>query len=113
MLQIYGISNCDTVKKARRWLDQHGLSFTFVDYRKDPLDKKIIKGWLEQVGSETLLNKKSRTWRELPDTDKDKLTDSKIVKLLLDHPTLIKRPVLIKGSNILVGFDAEAYKNLT
>ena len=113
MLSLYGISNCDTVKKARRWLDQHGLSFNFIDYRKTPLDKKIIQGWLEQVGSEVLLNKKSRTWRELPESDKDKLTDSKIVKLLLEHPTLIKRPVLIKGKKILVGFDEEAYKNLT
>ena len=113
MPSLYGISNCDTVKKARRWLDQHGLSFDFIDYRKTPLDKKIIQGWLDQVGRETLLNKKSRTWRELAENDKNKLTDSKIVKLLLEHPTLIKRPVLVKGKTVIIGFDEEAYKNLT
>jgi len=109
---LYGISNCDTVKKARRWLDSHGVAYTFVDYRATPLTRRKIADWVTQAGWEQLLNTRSRTWRELVDTDKQDIDSSKAIDLLCAHVTLIKRPVLESPRGLLIGFDTKAYADL-
>ena len=109
---IYGIANCDTVKKARRWLDDHLVKHQFHDFRRDGLTTKQLKDWLTEVKLDILLNKRSRTWRELDESDKSNLTQAKAMKLMLEQPSLIKRPVLIMGKRILVGFDAKQYESL-
>ena len=113
MYTLYGISNCDTVKKARRWLEAHHIEYTFRDMRKPPIESKEIKALLTLVDWQELLNKKSRTWRELPDSDKDNINKTSAIHLLQEQPTLIKRPVLVKGKTVLIGFDETAYKKLT
>ena len=112
MLTLYGIKNCDTVKKARRWLEDHGVEYQFHDFRQDGLDKSQLKGWVEQLGWEAVVNKRSTTWRNLSDKDKEIKTNSQAVKLLAANPTLIKRPVLEKNKNLLIGFKETEYKKI-
>jgi arsenate reductase (glutaredoxin) len=107
---IYGIKNCDTITKARKWLDGRGVAYAFHDYRVDGLDKTRLKDWVRAVGWEKLLNKSSATFRELPDADKQSLTEANAVALMLQNPTMIKRPVLEVGGELLVGFRPEAYE---
>ncbi|HEX7026724.1 MAG TPA: ArsC family reductase [Gammaproteobacteria bacterium] len=110
MLTLYGIKNCDTVKKARNWLEQNGVNYRFHDFRVDGIDEKQIRQWSKTVGWETLLNKRGTTFRQLPDSDKNGLTESKAVKLMAAHPTLIKRPVIEKAGIIkTVGFDQKQF----
>ena len=94
MLTLYGIKNCDTVKKARRWLDNQGVDYQFHDFRQDGLDKKLLDSWLKQLGWEAIVNKRSTTWRNLSDKEKDISSNAQAAKLLLANPTLIKRPVI-------------------
>ena len=111
MLTLYGISNCDTVKKASAWLERHGLEYQFIDFRKNPLKSGTLKQWSYTCGWETLINKRSRTWRELGDNDKTGLSEQKALKLLQSHPTLIKRPVLeIDSDTVLIGFSEKEYQ---
>ncbi len=112
MLTLYGIKNCDTVKKARRWLEDHGVEYQFHDFRQDGLDKAQLTGWLEQLGWEAILNKRSTTWRNLSDKDKAISTNQQAGKLLLANPTLIKRPVVEKNKTLLVGFKESEFKKL-
>jgi arsenate reductase len=108
---IYGISNCDTVKKARRWLDDHAIEYRFHDFRKDGLDKAQVEEWLASVGAEILINKRGTTFRQLSDSDKKRLEkDSAIV--LCEYPALIKRPVLTTGKQIQIGFSDAQYQTL-
>lgn len=107
---IYGIKNCDTMKKARAWLDGHSIAYTFHDYKTDGIDKKRLDGWTKQVGWEVLLNRAGTTFRKLADKDKDALTGAKAIALMLDQPSLIKRPVLELGAKIIVGFKPEIYQ---
>ena len=110
MLLLYGISNCDTVKKARAWLDQHGLDYAFIDIRKNPLQSGVLSQWGYTCGWDVLVNKRSRTWRELDEADKTNLSAQSAIKLLQTHPTLMKRPVLeINKNNVLVGFNEKDY----
>lgn len=101
---VFGIKNCDTVKKARRWLDDNDVDYQFHDFRQDGLDKPTVEGWLQMVDWETLLNKRGTTWRKLEDPRKDNLTQSAAVELMLENPTLIKRPVVETDSGCFVGF---------
>lgn len=112
MITLYGIKNCDTVKKARRWLEDNNIDYQFHDFRQDGLDKKQLSGWVEQLGWETVLNKRSTTWRNLSDKEKEIQTNAQAVKLLAANPTLIKRPVLEKNKTLLIGFKEAEYKNL-
>ena len=112
MLTLYGIKNCDTVKKARRWLEDHGVAYQFHDFRQDGLDKKQLSGWVEQLGWEAVVNKRSTTWRNLSDKDKEITTDAQAVKLLATNPTLIKRPILEKNKILLIGFKEADYKKI-
>ena len=107
---IYGIKTCDTVKKARTWLDGHGVAHRFVDYRAEGLDPKMLARWRDELGWGKLLNRASATFKELPDTDKAGLDAEKATALMLAHPTLIKRPVLDVDGRLLLGFKQELYE---
>jgi arsenate reductase len=106
---IYGIKNCDTMKKARAWLDGHGIAYDFHDYKTAGIDRTRLKGWAAKLGWETLLNRAGTTFRKLPDADKAGLTESKALTLMLDQPSMIKRPVLEAGGKLLVGFKPDVY----
>ncbi|WP_292066129.1 arsenate reductase [Brevundimonas sp. UBA7664] len=108
-LTLYGIPNCDTVKKARVWLDQHGVAFDFQDYKKAGIDRPRLEGWVAEHGWETVLNRAGTTFRALPDADKTGLDAGKAVALMLAQPSMIKRPVLDLGDRTLVGFKPERY----
>lgn len=101
---VYGIKSCDTMKKARAWLDGHGVAYEFHDYKAAGIDKAALSGWAKDVGWETLLNRAGTTFRKLPDSDKEGLTEAKAIKLMLDQPSMIKRPVVAHGGKLLVGF---------
>jgi arsenate reductase len=109
-ITIYGIKNCDTMKKARAWLDSHRVAYAFHDYKSAGIDKKRLEGWAKDVGWETLLNRAGTTFRKLPDNDKQGLTASKAIALMLEQPSMIKRPVLDLGGKLVVGFTPENYK---
>jgi len=106
---LYGIKNCDTVRKARRWCEANNVEFQFHDFRADGLDEETINGWLKYVSWEVLLNKRGTTWRKLEDPRKEQLDQSIAVELMLEHPTLIKRPVLSGSSGCKVGFKEADY----
>ena len=109
MITMYGIPNCDTVKKARVWLDQHGVAYAFHDYKKAGADRAKLEQWADEHGWETVLNRAGTTFRKLPDADKANLDRDKAVVLMLAQPSMIKRPVLDLGDRQLVGFKPEAY----
>ena len=109
-ITIYGIKNCDTMKKAWTWLDGHGQNYRFHDYRAEGLDEKTLRGWVKKLGWEKLLNKASKTFRELSDADKTDLDQARAVSLMLKHPTMIKRPVLDIDGRLTVGFKPEVYE---
>ena len=106
---LHGTSNCDTVKKARVWLDQHGVAFAFHDYKKAGIDRPRLEAWVAEHGWETVLNRAGTTFRALPDADKANLDAGKAVALMLAQPSMIKRPVLDLGDRTLVGFKPERY----
>ncbi len=112
MIKLYGIKNCDTIKKARCWLDDNKQKYQFHDFRVDGLDSSTLSSWLSKVDKMTLLNKRSTTWRQLSDTQKSDLSESNIKKLLLANVTLIKRPVLEMNKKIYVGFSEKIYQEL-
>jgi arsenate reductase (glutaredoxin) len=107
---IYGIKNCDTMKKARAWLDAHRIAYAFHDYKEAGIDAPRLTGWIAKTGWETLLNRGGTTFRKLPDEQKAGLTERKAVALMLAHPSLIKRPVLETGGRVLVGFKPDVYE---
>lgn len=109
MITMYGIPNCDTVKKARVWLDQHGVDYAFHDYKKAGADRAKLEQWVDEHGWETVLNRAGTTFKKLPDADKTDLDRDKAVALMLAQPSMIKRPVLDLGDRRLVGFKPEAY----
>jgi len=107
---IYGIRNCDTMKKARAWLDKAGQAYAFHDYKVAGIDRARLEGWVGKVGWETLLNRSGTTFRKLPDDDKGGLTGEKAIALMLAQPSMIKRPVLeLPGDKLLVGFKPAEY----
>ncbi len=110
MNTLYGIKNCDTVKKARKWLDAHRINYEFHDFRVDGLTAEMIQYWFKTVDWESLVNKRSATWRQIDAAQKENIEEQSAAKLLLKNPTLIKRPVLACGSKILVGFSEESYQ---
>jgi arsenate reductase len=106
---IHGIKNCDTMKKARAWLDGHGVAYAFHDYQAAGISRETLTSWVRAVGWEALLNRAGTTFRKLPDADKDGLTEKKAIALMLAQPSMIKRPVLDHGGALLVGFKPEVY----
>jgi arsenate reductase (glutaredoxin) len=109
MITIYGIKNCDTMKKARAWLDGKGVAYAFHDYKTAGIERARLEGWARKVGWETLLNRAGTTFRKLPDGEKQGLGETKAIGLMFGQPSMIKRPVLDLGSRLLVGFDPAAY----
>lgn len=109
-LTLYGIPNCDTVKKARRWLDDHGVAYRFHDFRKDGLDPAKLEGWIDTVGWEKLLNRAGTTFRKLPDAAKDGLDAASAKALMLEQPAMIKRPVVEAADSVSVGFSADDWQ---
>lgn len=105
MIQIYGIPNCDTVKKARKWLDANGLEYDFHDYKKEGVKASKVEEWIADKGVDIVLNKRGTTFRKLSDAEKADAADShKAVALLVQHPSMIKRPVAEHADGILIGF---------
>ena len=109
-ITIYGIKNCDTMKKARAWLEQRGVAYDFHDYKTAGIERERLERWEKKVGWETLLNRAGTTFRKLPDKDKDNLTEAKAIALMLAQPSVIKRPVLDLGKKRVVGFSPDLYK---
>ncbi|MFC4174837.1 ArsC family reductase [Microvirga sp. GCM10011540] len=107
---LYGIKNCDTVKKARAWLDANGVPYVFHDYKAQGIDRARLESWVRSLGWETLLNRAGTTFRKLPDADKTGLDEGRALALMLDQPSMIKRPVLDLDGRLVVGFKAEQYE---
>ena len=112
MIKLYGLKNCDTCRKAQKWLAAKGVEHTFYDVRADGLSHQQIEGWVKELGWETVLNRRSTTWRGLSDADRDGLDDGRAVELMKAHPTLIKRPVIETGTTTMVGFAQATEKAL-
>ena len=108
-ITIYGIRNCDTIKKARAWLEAAGVEHVFHDYRVQGLDESLLRGWFALVGWEALLNRAGTTFRKLPQAEREGLDEARALRLMLGEPAMIRRPVLELGGRILVGFRPEAY----
>jgi len=112
MIQIYGIKNCDTMKKAFKWLDDSQIQYQFNDYKKGALDEPLIRQWIDTLGWEALINKRGTTWRKLDDESKNTMSNELAIETLLNAPSMIKRPLLIKENKITLGFKAEEYSQL-
>ncbi len=110
MVVIYGIKNCDTVKKARVWLDGHGIDYQFHDYRTDGLTPEHLQQFAAELGWDAMLNRSSTSWRQLTIEQQSDLTEAKALQLMLETPTLIKRPILSTGSKLLLGFKPDIYQ---
>lgn len=112
MLTLYGIKNCDTVKKARKWLENQGKDYQFHDFRADGLSASQVQAWLDELGTDVLVNKRSTTWKQLSSAEQEQALGDDAATLLCQHPTLIKRPLLDTGTIRRVGFKADAYQEL-
>ena len=112
MMTLYGINNCDSCRKARRWLEEHDIEFRFADIRQEGLQAGQIDDWQRQTGWQALLNTRSATWRSIPAAEREDLGPEASRSLILAYPTVMKRPVLDTGREVLIGFDAEQYASL-
>ena len=112
MTTLYGIKNCDTVRKARRWLDSHEVVYTFHDLRADGLDRITLEGWEQSLGWEQLLNRRGTTWRKLPATERDAINRNRALRLMLEQPAIIKRPLLAVNRQLHLGFSADSYQDI-
>ena len=109
IVTIYGIKNCETMKKARAWLEEHGVPYAFHDYKLEGIERARLEAWARDVGWEALINRAGTTFRKLPEVNKADLDKEKAIALMLDQPSMIKRPVLDAGGRLLVGFKPELY----
>src|SRR6478735_6073546 len=107
MTTMYGIKNCDTIKKARTWLESHGVAYDFHDYKAEGVGRPVLEAWVKKLGWEMLLNRAGTTFRKLPESDKEGLTEKKAIALMLAQPSMIKRPVLEAKGKLCVGFRPE------
>jgi len=109
MITVYGIRNCQTMKKALSWLEDRGVEYVFHDYKKSGVDKSRLQRWVKHVGWKTLLNTQGTTWRRLTAEQQADMTQGKAVALMVQYPSLIKRPVVETGQQLLVGFDPQIF----
>ena len=112
MTTLYGISNCDTIKKARKWLEENNIAYTYHDFRRDGIEKNTIEQWCQQVDWQILLNRRGTTWRKLDPVIQQQVDRDNVAQLLTDHPAMIKRPVLVHHNTLTVGFTADDYQTL-
>jgi len=112
VITVYGIKNCDTVKKARAWLEQHGIEYSFHDFREQGLDAKLVRRWLDELGWEVLVNRRSTTWKQLDAKARDTMDADSALAAILEHPTLVKRPLLDIGGARFVGFSDKQYREI-
>ena len=112
MIKMYGIPNCDTIKKARKWLEANGIDYDFHDYKKLGVPEKNLKQWVKKSGREILLNRRGTTWRKLDDNIKDNIDEASAIEVMIENPSSIKRPVLESGKTLLVGFKENEYQQL-
>lgn len=110
MIKVYGIPNCDTMKKARRWLEANGVEYVFHDYKKQGVPQKELKRWIKQAGWETILNRRGTTWRKLDDRLKDNIDNDSALTIMLENPSIIRRPVVESGQRLLIGYNEDEYK---
>ena len=108
-ITLFGIKACDTMKKARTWLVEHGVAYRFHDYKTEGIDKASLERWVKEAGWETVLNRAGTTFRKLPEQDRAGLTEKKVIALMLAQPSMIKRPVLDDGGGLIIGFKPEVY----
>ena len=112
MITMFGIKNCDTIKKARKWLEAEGIDYQFYDYKKDGLSVDMLNTWVKDLGWEALVNKRGTTWRKLPEEVKESIDQAAAIQVMLDNTSIIKRPLLIDDAqHKLLGFNAEDYQN--
>lgn len=112
MTTLYGIPNCDTIKKARKWLDDKNIAYEFHDYKKAGIDRETLENWCKEFGYETLINKRGTTWRKLDDQLKNNINETSAIKIMQENTSVIKRPVLISDHTKIVGFNEADYKSL-
>ncbi len=113
MIELYGIPNCDTMKKARAWLAEHGIDYRFHDYKKEGIDETRLRDWIAQVGWETLLNRRGMMWRKVPPEVREHIDEASALRLMRETPSIIKRPVLIdEQGQVHVGFKPDQYEAL-
>ncbi len=112
MFTMFGIKNCDTIKKARKWLEAEGIEYQFHDYKKEGLSAELLASWVKDLGWEALVNKRGTTWRKLPDDIKESIDQASAIEIMLENNSIIKRPLLVDdANNKLLGFKAEDYQN--
>lgn len=111
MITMFGIKNCDTIKKARKWLEAEGIEYQFHDYKKEGLSSDTLNGWVNDLGWEALVNKRGTTWRKLPEDVKESINQASAIEIMLENTSIIKRPLLVDdANNKLLGFKAEQYQ---
>ena len=112
MITLYGIKNCDTIRKARRWLAEHDVEYRFHDFRADGLNEDMLIPWIDELGWEALLNRRGTTWRKLPQPERDSIDRGSAIHLMLTQPAVIRRPLLDTGRVRHIGFSEETYRSL-
>lgn len=112
MTTLYGISNCDTIRKARKWLQERDIEYTFHDFRKDGLNPVQLRAWVAELGWEALLNKRGTTWRKLPEQTRATMDETLALAVMEDQPAIIKRPLLATSGQLVVGFSAKQYRQI-
>jgi arsenate reductase len=112
-MKMYGIKNCDTIKKASKWLDNNGIDFEFHDYKKNPPNEDLISNFIKNIDLELLINKRGTTYRKLSDNKREAINnDNNLINLIIDNPSIIKRPILFTGNEYIIGFNEDEYKKL-
>ena len=112
LITLYGIKNCDTVKKARNWLQESGIDYRFHDFREDGIERSDVAAWIDELGWETIVNRRSTTWKQLDAETRDAMDATSALEAVLEHPTLVKRPLIDTGTERAVGFKPELYRAL-
>ncbi len=112
MIKIYGIPNCDTMKKARKWLDDHDIDYQFHNFKTEGLDESLLNTWVKELGWEILLNRRGMMWRKLDENTQANIDEASAICIMLDTPSIIKRPLLDTGSALYVGFSQDSYRKI-